>query len=298
MKNMKLGLKISIGFGLLIVITCLLGGLAVVNMRSVEAEAVRLAKEYMPEVDVATSVERNTLETMMDMRLYAATEDKKNFESGMRNLTELKNHLARAKTLAEKYPDLVKLRENAAKTQTDVTEYEKLLQETHKGIEGTEGIRQNMNLLASELVKVTDQYQNSQQETLFQEIAKGSTPDALKERAKKLDQATDIIQALTTIRIANLWGQVTRSPQYIEQSLKNFDELLKLVDSIRSMTREDANLHQLSAIREASLKYKQTMVDYIENFKMLQALATKRSDVATSVQTMAQESAKSGTNET
>ena len=130
MKNMKLGLKISIGFGLLIVISCVLGGMAVINMRSVETEAVRLAREYMPEVGVATSVERTALQTMGDMRLYSATEDKKYYESGLRNLAEVKRILTEAKALSDKYPDLVKLRENVAKTQTKIAEYEKLLQDT------------------------------------------------------------------------------------------------------------------------------------------------------------------------
>ena len=69
MKNMKLGVKISIGFGLLIVISCVLGAMAVINMRTVERESTRLAKEYMPEVAVAASVERNTLQTMTSMRV-------------------------------------------------------------------------------------------------------------------------------------------------------------------------------------------------------------------------------------
>ena len=56
-KNLKLGIKISVGFGLLILIACVLGGLAVVNMRSVEGESTRLAKEFVPEVNMGNAAQ-------------------------------------------------------------------------------------------------------------------------------------------------------------------------------------------------------------------------------------------------
>ncbi|MBF0303699.1 MAG: MCP four helix bundle domain-containing protein, partial [Desulfamplus sp.] len=55
-KNMKLGTKIALGFGSLIIIALLLGGMAVVNMRTVSVESTKLANEYVPEVAVASEI--------------------------------------------------------------------------------------------------------------------------------------------------------------------------------------------------------------------------------------------------
>jgi len=46
MKNIKLGIKIGGGFGVLILIACALGGMAVFNMKGVEGDSTRMAKEY------------------------------------------------------------------------------------------------------------------------------------------------------------------------------------------------------------------------------------------------------------
>ena len=58
-KNMKLATKMGVGFGSLIVIVCLLGGLAIYNMTSVTSESEKLANEYVPEVRLANNVERS-----------------------------------------------------------------------------------------------------------------------------------------------------------------------------------------------------------------------------------------------
>ncbi|MFO7884999.1 MAG: PDZ domain-containing protein, partial [Desulfobacteraceae bacterium] len=45
MKNMKLGTKIGVGFGILIIIALVLGGMAVINMKGVSSETTMLAEE-------------------------------------------------------------------------------------------------------------------------------------------------------------------------------------------------------------------------------------------------------------
>ena len=108
MKNLKLGVKISIGFGLLIAIACALGGMAVLNMRGVEGQSTRLVQEYIPELAIANSVERAALQTMLEMRSYGYTEDKKQFDAGMRNFADLKRSLAEAKAAVHPHPALTR----------------------------------------------------------------------------------------------------------------------------------------------------------------------------------------------
>jgi methyl-accepting chemotaxis protein len=295
---MKLGVKISIGFGLLIVISCVLGAMAVINMRAVETESTHLAKEYMPEVAMASSVERNTLQTMAEMRVYGYSEDKKQYEAGMRTLAEVKRFLTEAKALSDKYPDLVKLRENVAKTQARITEYEKLLVETSNRIAAIGDVRHVMDAAAAEFTKQTGAYQDSQVAQLKDAVAKGAPADVLKDRVEKLDGAGDIIQLVTNVRVGNLSGQLYRDVHRLEDVVKNFNELEHTVEGIRAKSKDEANQRQMSAIREASLKYKQAVTDFIDNFKGLEALAVKRRETADAVQQMAQEAAQAGMDET
>ena len=52
MKKMKLGAKIALGFGILIVIAGILGAVGVIQMGTVETETGKLAQEYVPEVSM------------------------------------------------------------------------------------------------------------------------------------------------------------------------------------------------------------------------------------------------------
>lgn len=56
MKNLSLGLKISLGFALLIIIAASLGIMAIWRMGGVETQSAMLADEYVPEVDVAVEL--------------------------------------------------------------------------------------------------------------------------------------------------------------------------------------------------------------------------------------------------
>jgi methyl-accepting chemotaxis protein len=72
LKNLKLGVKIGGGFGMLIIIACTLGGLAIFNMSNVETESTRLAKAYVPEVEVANNLEKKlAFSHVRDARLRA-----------------------------------------------------------------------------------------------------------------------------------------------------------------------------------------------------------------------------------
>ncbi|EHJ47636.1 methyl-accepting chemotaxis sensory transducer [Solidesulfovibrio carbinoliphilus subsp. oakridgensis] len=292
MKNLKLGVKISIGFGLLILIACALGGMAVVNMHGVEVQSTRLAMEFVPEMAIANSIERAALQTMMEMRSYGYSEDKKQYEAGMRNLGDLKKALAEAKAHSDKYPGLVKLREDVAKAQAKTTEYEKLVIETAARMEAIGGVRRTLDVAAGEFVKNCSAYQENQNKQLEEDIAKGAPTEALKDRADKVEDVGVILNAGTAIRIGNYRGQLFRDPRQVEEAIKGFTALDQAVDTLRAKTKGEANLRQLAGIKDASQKYRQALLDFLDNFRAIQDLNAKRIESANAVQDAAEETAK------
>ena len=93
MKNLKLGMKIAIGFGALIAISLVLGGIAVWNMRSVSVLADKLNAQFVPEAEVSSAVDGNFQDTMFEIRGYGYTQDKKSLEAGMKSLEQAKKSL-------------------------------------------------------------------------------------------------------------------------------------------------------------------------------------------------------------
>ena len=78
--NLSVGKKIGLGFTLIVSISVILGVIAIQKMDGVETEALKLAKEYSPEVSVANNVERYAQQAMYNMRGYSYTEDETVFE--------------------------------------------------------------------------------------------------------------------------------------------------------------------------------------------------------------------------
>jgi len=116
MRNLKVGYKIGLGFGLLILLSCLLGAMAVVSMKGVQTCAARLAEQYVPEVDIASDLQKNVLLSMYAMRGYSLSEDPKFLEEAKKRLAEVAKLLGDATALATRYPGLVKLKQDAGKS--------------------------------------------------------------------------------------------------------------------------------------------------------------------------------------
>ena len=115
---------------MLIVIACILGGLAVWNMKGVQSVATILVTENVPEVAVANNVERYSLETMYEMRGYAYTGRRQVPERRAETAwQQVKKYLKDAKDLtARARRDLAKLTEAAQKAEAAALDYEQLLE--------------------------------------------------------------------------------------------------------------------------------------------------------------------------
>ncbi|HKI80538.1 MAG TPA: chemotaxis protein, partial [Pseudodesulfovibrio sp.] len=114
-KNLKLGLKLGIGFGCLILIAAALGGTAIYDMLVVSEDSRQLAEEYVPEVSIASQLERSALLTMYAFRGYSLSESQVYWTEGRKRLDETGEILSAAKAHADKYPRLVKLKQDAEK---------------------------------------------------------------------------------------------------------------------------------------------------------------------------------------
>jgi methyl-accepting chemotaxis protein len=297
MKNMKLGLKIGMGFGLLILISCLLGGMAVWNMNSVEHDAERLAKAYVPEVAVANEVERNALQVMYAIRGYGFTEQTGFLEEGRKELDELRNALADALKLSEQQ-GLPVLRDKARAAEERVKDYAGLVEQTTSTIQTMNTDRQGLDAGAAQFMQNAADFLTSQNEAITREIRQGATEADLEERLGKINLINDIIDAGNALRIQVWRAQAERDVAQVQQAMERFEVIERHLESIQTTTRQEANLRQLAAIREAADAYRTAMASLIKNWQTLDQLGVKRTDAGEQVLVVAQETAQLGMDQT
>ena len=194
MSKMKLGTKIAMGFGILIVISLLLGGMAVFQMGNVSGESNKLAFEYVPEVAVANELERSSLLTMYAMRGYALSEEEAYLTEGRKMLGVVTESLDKARELSQKAVHLEKLKGQVDTATAAVKEYSDLADQT---VNKNQALAQNRVAL----LKNADIYMNSckeflasQNESMKKEFQEGVEAYKLAERLEKISVVNDIIE--------------------------------------------------------------------------------------------------------
>ncbi len=294
---MRLSTKISGGFGLLILLAMLLGGLAVVNMFRVKTVAMVMTQKSVPSVAAANDVERDSLTTMYNARGYALVEQDSYKELAQKNLTDVFASLKVCKDLAQK-EDMQKLKEAAATAEEKATEYKKLFDQTVTLIEVMRKDREEMNKSAAEYMKVCYEFLNSQNQHLDKEITGGEAADKLKERVKKITLCNDVIDFGNAVRIAAWKSQSYREPKMIQDAQVNFEKIDKALDELKPITHVEADKEKIDECSKAGHTYQKSLNDFLANWMKLQDVGKERTITGDAVLKQARDTAKTGIDST
>jgi methyl-accepting chemotaxis protein len=297
-KNMKLGTKIITGFSLLIVIACILGGLAVWNMKNVQTIATILVEENVPEVAVANNVERHSLSTMYEIRGYVYTEDEKFLTEGKKELELVKKYLKDAKAHGASSPRLVKLAEAAQKAETAALAYEQFLAQTVTLTQGLEAERKAAEEAAAKYMQMCDVFLKSQNEEMLKDVKAGKDYAAVEERLKKINLANDVVDLGNWIVTGTWKSQFQRSPALFTETKKLFEKVYVKLDELKAITRQEVNLKEIEECRKAGKAYEGNMTNFLVKWLEREEVAKKRTAAAAEVLLQAESTAKLGMSDT
>jgi len=294
LKNLKLGTKLGLGFGIVIVLVGIIGGLSIFNMMQIQKESVRLRDEYVPEVEIANSLERSSLMTMYAMRGYSLSFDEEFWSDGSESLSQVYQSLNRAEKHAQTYTGLAALKEGTAEALQGVTEYDDLAQETRTQVQAILEYRDLSDSSAAVFIQNCNDYLASQNIKMSLAIAQGASGEDLAQRLDKITWINNIIDLGNELRIANFKGQLSGDFSIMEEALGNFQEVDSLVSTIRQVTTQQDNLDQLKAIEQTGNQYQEAMRGIIGGYQSLDTLGHKREAAAENVLSDAQNVAGAG----
>jgi len=300
LKNLSLGMKIGGGFGILILLAMLLGGVAIWNMQRVGAIAEGLEEQIAPQAELSSLLERGQARAMYDMRGYTINADEKLFNDSMKRMEELQGNLAKAKELAGKFPnDLPELAAAMPKVEAKITEYKGLMQETKRVEDQLAAERKSMLEIAETFIGNCNKFLEDQNKALDAALSGGKADiKQVRERVDKNKWMNDIIDIGNALRIANFRGQALRDMSVLTEAMKRFDELDKTLEKIRAVTRAEANIKQLELIKSSGEAYKKGLEHLLVVFEAQSVLAKKRRDGGMETMGMIQEVAIEGVKET
>ena len=232
-KNMKIGAKMGFGFGLVILLVVAVGGIAILNLITIQTESTRLRDEYVPEVDISNEIERSSLLTMYALRGYNFSFENNYLADGEKYMKAVLDNLALAQDHAEKYPKLAALKEGAANALTAATTYDRLIGETKSSVEDVVAYRFQADTAAQTFMTQAMAYLESQNVAMVQEITRNAGSAALNVRLNKIKWINEIIELGNSLRIANFRGQLLGDYDGMEAALEKFHEVDDIQKNLR-----------------------------------------------------------------
>ena len=255
MKNMKLGAKIALGFGVLIIIAAILGIVGVVQMGTVETETTKLAEEYIPEVDMAVDLRGGANRMMYAMRGYGFTEDPKFYEQAQKELQAVENSIEVGRQLDKKAKNLKALKGQLDTATKAVDEYKGLVKQTVETVARMDGDRKVLDASAGKYGANANDFLAGQNAAFKKDLA---------ERQKKVQTVTSIVNVGTKVRVTNFRAQATNDMALMQEAIGILGGLKKYTDVLRPITRAPADIKRINDTEAAAKKYADNMAAYIE----------------------------------
>ncbi|MCP3872684.1 MAG: methyl-accepting chemotaxis protein [Desulfobacteraceae bacterium] len=258
MKNLSLGMKISFGFALLIIIAVALGATSIWNMKNVQGQSVMLAEEYVPEVDVAVELRGAANRMMYEMRGYGFTEEEKFYLNAQKEIKAVETALAKGRVLDENSPNLKKLKVQLQNATTAVNEYKSLVKQTH-----------DINIELAAQRKILDesagQYMENSNEFLAGQNEKFKID--LEERQDKIRIVTQLVNTGSTTRVLNFKSQALDKPALMESAIKTIGSISGPISDLRKITRAADDIKRIDATETAGKDYRNAMKQFLAEYK-------------------------------
>ncbi len=258
MKNMKLGMKITLGFGILIVIAAILGSLAVWNMKSVETKSTMLANEYVPEVSVADDLHGASNRVMFEMRGYGFTGDEQYYRNARTELEVVDKAVADARALAQKSPHLVNLKDQIEVAAKAVDEYKALAQQTVEMNAKIEANRKSLEAAAAKYMQNCADFLKSQDEAFKKDLA---------ERQKKIALVSTLVDIGSAVRVSNFKSQALDDPSLMEQAISKLNDAKPVFAALREITHDKEDVQRIDDTESAAANYQKAMREFLAEHK-------------------------------
>ncbi|MFP4509175.1 MAG: methyl-accepting chemotaxis protein [Spirochaetaceae bacterium] len=292
LKNLKMAMKMALGFGLIVVLLIVVGGIATVNLLNIQADSTRLNDEYIEELSIANGMERSALQTMYAMRGYAFSFEEGFWTEMEEEFSAFDDYLAEADALASRYEGLVALRENIGLAQEQAAQYSTLADQTRELVLEIEDLRAVNDAAAATALDAFTEYISAQEAAMEQEIDAGAGAATLRERLSKISLANEALDFLNEARIGNFRGQLVEDEEVFESALAGLDEVPELVSELRQVTRLSQDLAQLDAIEQATQDYREAVSNVSADTLQLAELNNQRTETGNEVVGVAQRTAE------
>ncbi len=258
-KNIKLGMKLGVGFGLLIIIMLALGGLAIVNMGQVSTDSERLAYDLVPEWSLAGEIASFQYQAGSSLTAFGLTHDPELLAQGRSAISRLRDALDLGNALVRERPALVRLGTAIKNIASQLDVYEQAVNGVDLAVVNILAARQQAGVGAASFLENISAYILAQNNAMTRQITNQDSAEELRIRQDRITAGNEILDMGNAIRIANWRSQANRDTAALEQAAQSFTELQGRLRELIDATRQEVNLRQLNTVKSAAEDYQHAM---------------------------------------
>ncbi len=123
-KNFKIGTKLGIAFGSIIILLLIIGGIYLFNIINIDKKTSSLSDDYLPMSIISNNISLSTQKVVLLQQNFSYTFEKKYIDESRKYLDSLKTYLKEAKDLTEKHSNLDLFKSTIENTDKSIADYE------------------------------------------------------------------------------------------------------------------------------------------------------------------------------
>lgn len=261
--SMTLGKRISIGFGILVFITLVLGILGVYNMSSAAKDSANLSEKYAPESLVASDISRVANQIRYDIRAFTLRDNETALADAKKGFIELTKLLNEARELAQKQ-ELKGLAEQEKIASKGVAEYMASVERSEKILIKKKHFVAVMDEDAIKFMKNANDYIDSLKQSQNEDLQAEKIDKArISDRGDKFVSLHQVTSLGNQARVLGQKALAQSDSSILEVGIAQFEPMYKILAEVRATTRRANNIEHLKNIEQAAREYETTLKGFL-----------------------------------
>jgi methyl-accepting chemotaxis protein len=219
LKNLKTAAKIAVGFGLVIALMLALGALVYLNMIGVQGDTMRLDRETVPELAVASAMSSAAQMTAANMQAYSLTLVVDYYNLIDKYLGDAGKAIADGDALAKKYPRLFVLRKNGDAARDRLKELNDISGKTSLTARAIISARGAVDVAAQSFSKLSSAFLTSQETALTDALKRRASPVEATRIASRIDAMHELGDMVDTLSIAVYKAAAVNDPATLQSGI-------------------------------------------------------------------------------
>ena len=250
LKNMRLGLKLGLGFGVVLLLTIVVAGIGYRGMKGVE--------DRVDKADDVNRLVRFILEGRVQEKNFMLRKDQKNVDAHGAVLKEIYAQVAKTSGKFNDQANKDQMTEVAASVKAYDEAFARYVALEKDKTEKMAAMRKS----AKEALSVTEELRTGQKEQLAKLLASGlADRDAIEDKVKKADDANRMIKLFLDARKNEKEYILSGDPAYLKLNNEALETIHEQIDDLKTRFHNAENIAQLDMVHD-------NLVNYQDQFKL------------------------------